>query len=125
MAGKDDLGRKGETIACEFLRNKGHTILERNKRMGHLEIDIISLDANGIHFVEVKTRRTPVRLSPENCVDLAKQKRIARAAALYLGKYGNRLPHDSECFCDIIGITFDGVGYTLNYIEQAYIPLIL
>ena len=52
-----DLGRLGEDIACDLLRKMGHTILERNYRNGHLEIDIISIDADGIHFVEVKTRR--------------------------------------------------------------------
>ena len=36
-----DLGKKGEDIACRLLEEKGHTILERNWRAGHLEIDII------------------------------------------------------------------------------------
>ena len=52
-----DLGKKGEDIACRLLEEKGHTILERNWRSGHLEIDIISLDQDGIHFVEVKAYR--------------------------------------------------------------------
>ena len=38
-----DLGRQGEDIACTLLESMGHTILERNWRSGHLEIDIISL----------------------------------------------------------------------------------
>ena len=50
------LGKAGEYVACGFLRSMGHIILERNWRSGHLEIDIISLDRDGIHFVEVKTR---------------------------------------------------------------------
>ena len=44
-----DLGQKGEDIACGLLEGMGHSILERNYRSGHLEIDIISLDADGIH----------------------------------------------------------------------------
>ena len=54
MESKDDhrrdLGRIGEEIACDLLRKMGHRILERNYRNGHLEIDIISIDADGIHF---------------------------------------------------------------------------
>ena len=54
------LGQQGEDIACAFLEGLGHQILERNWRSGHLEIDIISLGADGIHFVEVKTRRLSI-----------------------------------------------------------------
>ena len=53
-----ELGRVGEDIACSLLEGMGHLILERNWRSSHLEIDIISYDPAGIHFVEVKTRRS-------------------------------------------------------------------
>ena len=56
---KSQIGRHGEDLVCRFLMESGHCILERNFRCGHLEIDIITLDRNGIHFVEVKTRRAP------------------------------------------------------------------
>ena len=81
--GKDyrqTIGRKGEDIACRFLEGKGHRILERNFRSGHLEIDIISQDSMGIHFVEAKTRRMNVQAPPQDNVDLGKQKRIVSAA---------------------------------------------
>ena len=47
-----ELGQLGEELACEWLREMGHTILERNWRSGHLEVDIISFDADGIHFIQ-------------------------------------------------------------------------
>lgn len=43
MTPRMELGRRGEDVACEFLTGKGHTIVQRNFRAGHLEIDIISL----------------------------------------------------------------------------------
>ena len=50
MAGREDyrreLGQIGEDVACEVLQQMGHTILERNWRSGHLEIDIISFNDN-------------------------------------------------------------------------------
>lgn len=52
MKGKNALGRHGEDETCQYLIDHGHTILERNWRYGHLEIDIISLAGDGIHFVE-------------------------------------------------------------------------
>ena len=36
------VGKAGEDIAAGFLIKAGHTILERNWRSGHLEIDLIA-----------------------------------------------------------------------------------
>ena len=46
--GKKALGELGEQLSCDFLVANGHRILERNWRSGHLEIDIISEDGNGV-----------------------------------------------------------------------------
>ena len=77
---RQKLGQAGEYVACRYLEGMGHTILERNWRSGHLEIDIISTDADGIHFVEVKARRENIQAPPQENVGLAKQRRIASAA---------------------------------------------
>ena len=42
-----ELGNLGEELACEYLQRHGHTLLKRNWRSGHLEIDIITLDKDG------------------------------------------------------------------------------
>jgi len=39
-----ELGKLGEQMATKYLEDNGYTILERNYRKGHLEIDIIALD---------------------------------------------------------------------------------
>lgn len=118
-----EIGKQGEEIACRFLEGMGHVILERNYRCGHLEIDIISKDPDGIHFVEVKTRKKNIQAPPQENVDIKKQKRITSAALRYLnnGKVpdgGNR-----ECFFDIIAITIDRNGEHLEWFPQAYIPI--
>ena len=55
MAAHNDFGKEGEQDAVDFLIENGHTILERNFRFGHAEIDIISRKDNILHIVEVKT----------------------------------------------------------------------
>lgn len=52
-------GAMGETIAADFLRNKGYTILARNYTVRGGELDIVARhDGDGVLcFVEVKTRR--------------------------------------------------------------------
>ncbi len=120
-----NLGKQGEDIACRLLEGMGHTILARNWRSGHLEIDIISLDSTGIHFVEVKTRRLNVQAPPEENVDRAKQRRIASAAGRFL-KSGKGLPYgDHECSFDIVAITFEGGKANTEWFPQAYIPMYL
>ena len=42
MATHNLLGQIGEEEACRFLIRKGYTLLERNWRVGHLELDIIA-----------------------------------------------------------------------------------
>ena len=58
------LGRRGEDIACKYLLDHGHTVVDRNWRSGHLEIDIVTVDPAGLHFVEVKSRVAPVQAAP-------------------------------------------------------------
>lgn len=84
MKGKNALGRHGEDETCQYLIDHGHTILERNWRYGHLEIDIISLAGDGIHFVEVKSRTAPVQGEPQEAVTASKQRHIAAAAGKYM-----------------------------------------
>ena len=119
------LGKKGEDIACALLESMGHTILERNWRSGHLEIDIISLGTDGIHFVEVKTRRLSIQAPPQENVGRTKQARIVRAAGRYL-KSGKGTPYGClECTFDVVAVTLEGDQAKTEWIPQAYIPLYL
>ena len=121
-----ELGRRGENVACEFLTGKGHIIVQRNFRSGHLEIDIISLDRNGVHFVEVKSRVAPVMVSPEENVTAAKQKKVADAALRYLHtSKDKRLSADLEVSFDVVAVTFDGGGEIVEWFPNASYPLYL
>ncbi len=79
-------GRGGEDAACRFLESNGYSIICRNYRAGHDEIDIIAENSQYIVFVEVKTRTEVKRSSfgrPSNAVNYAKRKCLARAAERY------------------------------------------
>lgn len=124
--GKDyrrELGRLGEDLACGFLRDKGHIILERNWRSGHLEIDVISYASDGIHFVEVKTRRLSIQAPPQNNVGQAKQRRITKAALSYLNTTKGMAFGNQECHLDVVAVTFNGDSPEIEWIPHAYIPL--
>lgn len=79
-------GRWGEDRAAEFLKKKGYKIIGRNFtcRMG--EIDIIAEKGRYIVFVEVKTRKSDAFAAAAEFVTESKQRRLAVAAELWLGR---------------------------------------
>ena len=117
------LGAAGEQQACEFLKGRGMQILERNWRGGHTEVDIIALDGQGVHFVEVKTRVAPVMAAPEENVRAAKQKTLVKAAQSFLRSPDRKAISDSEVFFDVVSVVFDGDKVEVEFFPQAFIPM--
>ena len=118
------MGKKGEDVACRFLEGMRHRIVARNYRSGHLEIDIISTQGNGVHFVEVKSRVAPVAVAPEENVTPLKQKKIANAALKYL--HGSKDPGVTwgmDVSFDVVAVTFDGGEEKLEWFPDAFIPM--
>ena len=103
-------------MACDFLSSRGHQILDRNWRAGHLEIDIVSEGPDGLHFVEVKTRKAPVTTT----VSPIKQKRISAAALRYLNA---KHLYGQEVFFDIVSVTVEHEETRVRYYPQAWIPM--
>ena len=122
---RQDIGRAGEALACGMLRDMGHVILERNWRGGHLEIDIISYDSDGIHFVEVKSRKKSIQAPPQMNVDHTKQRNITNAARRFL-RTAKGLPYSGhECHFDVVAVTFTGDDPVIEWFPQAYIPIFI
>ncbi len=56
MAEHNELGKKGENLAVEFLQKEGYKILDRNWTFQKAEIDIIAQKDEILAVIEVKTR---------------------------------------------------------------------
>ena len=128
MKGNRQIGRIGEDAVCRYLLEHGHSILERNWRTGHLEVDIISLSGDGIHFTEVKTRVAPLSADPLESIGRSKQGNIARAALRYMSDMRHAREHgtmiqDSEIWLDVASVVLDGGKTDVEYIAGAYTPL--
>ena len=118
------LGKRGEDVACGFLESMGHRIVARNYRTGHLEIDIISTDVNGVHFVEVKSRMAPVAVAPEENVTPQKQKKIAQAALKFLHGKKAGLDHNvPDVHFDVAAIIFDKGYEDVEWFPDAFVPM--
>ena len=118
----DAVGKRGEDAACLWLAARGHTVLERNWRGGHCEIDIITADGAGLHFVEVKSRKAPVAADPLVNVTAAKQKHLVQAALKYLHSEDKKYA-DAEVNFDIITVVLYGNNTEIEYYPQAFIPI--
>ena len=116
------IGIIGEAEAGKMLEAKGFHILERNWRMGHLEVDLIAENRKEIVFAEVKARTTTYGgKMPEEYVDEDKKRRVTAAANAYI-KYHKveKLPR-----FDIIGIIVHPDTKEIlyrNHLENAFVP---
>ena len=120
------VGRRGEEEASRYLTRLGHRILARNWRGGHLELDIVTLAGNELHFVEVKSRVAPVMAEPQRNVGREKQRRLVAAAQAFLHAEDRKeLPADLEVFFDVMSVVFYGAGadFEIEYYPKAFIPL--
>lgn len=84
------VGRRGERIACRYLKRRGYRLLERNYAAHRHEIDLVMQEraTDTVVFVEVKTRsRTDYGL-PREAVTADKQRFLVLAARQYLLENG-------------------------------------
>ncbi|MBO7561100.1 YraN family protein [Candidatus Saccharibacteria bacterium] len=68
----------------EFLRQKGHKILEHDFKTSRYEIDIVSQDFQSVYFTEVKYAKNQSHGSPLCRVDFKKREQVIFAAKCYL-----------------------------------------
>ena len=113
-----NLGKRGEEAAYRFLVETGYEVLERNYRVGRDELDIIARHEGMLVVIEVKTRSSNSHGYPEEFVDVAKQKRMVRAAAAYLEAH---FPQASLRF-DVISVETKSNSLTINHFKDAFYP---
>lgn len=118
MAEHNELGKMGESIAADYLTDKGYEILAMNYRFKKLELDILAKDKEQLVVVEVKTRQSPYLAGPEITVTRGKQKGIIKAANQYIIENDIML----ETRFDIISILLNSKEKKIEHIEDAFYP---
>lgn len=118
-------GNGGEDAACRFLESSGYTVICRNYRSGHDEIDIIAENQQYIVFVEVKTR-TEVKNSrygrPSSAVGAKKRRCLARAAESYIQNASSAKFYRFDVIEVLIfsdSVTGEG-GYKINHMKGVF-----
>lgn len=78
------MGRWGEALAADFLRQQGYEIVAAGWRCRFGELDLVAQDSIYLCFVEVKLRRSTAFGTAGEFVDVRKQQRLRTTAQLYL-----------------------------------------
>ena len=117
MAQHNELGKKGEQNAKEFLVEKGYRILETNYQYQKAEIDIIAQKEDILVIVEVKTRSTDYFGNPEDFINAQKIQLLVAATNKYIEERGI----DVEVRFDIIAILQKNGKLLIEHIENAFL----
>ncbi len=107
-------GNIAEEAAARYLTLKGYKILERNYFCRVGEIDIIAEKDGVLVFVEVKNRMIDLMGYGFQAVTKAKQRKICRAAAVYLAE--RDLSPERDMRFDVI----DVLEGEINHYEGAF-----
>jgi len=116
MAQHNQLGKKGEELAVDFLLKKGYDIVERNYRFDKAEVDIIAKKGETLAIIEVKTRSTSDFGDPQDFLKPKQIQRIVKAVDEYV--LVNKL--DVEVQFDIIAIVKESTGFSIEHLENAF-----
>ena len=106
MTDKTELGALAETLACDFLKNRGYRILDRNWRQPWGELDIVAVHDSTLHFVEVKaSRRLAPGFEPVIRADGWKMHKVRRTAQTWLASH--RIDPETEWQMDVISVIME------------------
>jgi putative endonuclease len=82
------LGDRGERLAAEHLERAGWTVLARNFRVGHREVDLVARRGEVVAFIEVKTRAGLGYGHPLEAITALKRREIQRVAQVWVERHG-------------------------------------
>jgi putative endonuclease len=106
------LGDEAEARACDYLIDRGLTLIARNVGSSLGEIDLILGEGDTLVFVEVRQRTRQEFGGAAASITAAKQQRLRREAQRYLlSRFGDRWP---PCRFDVIAIEAGVINWLRN-----------
>lgn len=117
------LGRWGEERATRFLERRGWSILARNYRFGHREVDVVARRGDLLAFVEVKTRAGTGYGAPQESITLLKRREVEAVAAQFVQRHGLQgLTVRFDAMAIQVRRRVGGSEITIEHVEDAWRP---
>ncbi len=107
----------GEDDAVRWLEKQGYEVLARNVVNHGGEIDVVAQEGSTLCFVEIKARAGDRFGLAIEAVGFSKQRRLSRAASLYLTARGW---HGRACRFDVLGLDHAENGWSYTLIRNAF-----
>ncbi|GAA3762700.1 YraN family protein [Flavobacterium ginsengiterrae] len=120
MAEHNELGKKGEELAVEYLQQNGYEILDRNWVFQKAEIDIIAKKDNILAVVEVKTRSSLDFGSPQDFVKPKKINLLIKAVNAYINYREKDFEDDLNVRFDIVAIHKNEETFAIEHLTDAF-----
>lgn len=117
MAEHNELGKKGEKLAIDFLIENDYKILEKNYRYLKAEVDIIARKKDVLVAVEVKTRSSDYFGNPQDFITPKKIKLLVSAIDYYVVQRDL----DVEVRFDVIAIIHQKNKIKIEHLENAFL----
>jgi putative endonuclease len=109
-------GQQAESLAAQYLTNRGYQILEKNYRSGRAEVDIIGQIGALIVFIEVKSLQKTFYGNPEDRIGEHKKHMLFQAANDYqMDKNWHK-----EIRFDAISVNFYPQAIKIEHFEDAF-----
>lgn len=112
-----EFGRRCEDLAAAYLEDRGWTVIARNYRFGHREIDLVARRGGVVAFIEVKGRRGSGFGHPLEAITARKRREIERVARQWVARHGR--PGDAFRF-DAVSVTEPDGAACVRHVEDAW-----
>ena len=116
MGKSNELGKLGEDLAVDFLREKGYYIIARNWKYRKAEVDIIAEIDSLLVFIEVKTRSSTDFGQPQEFLKPPQITRLITVANAFITQFNRK----EEVRFDIVAIGIKKSIPKIEHIERAF-----
>ncbi|UCG65419.1 MAG: YraN family protein [Deltaproteobacteria bacterium] len=111
------LGKIGEDLARQRLKDLGYRIIKANYTCALGEIDLIARDGDVLVFVEIKTRKKQSLGFAKEAVTKRKQVKLSKVALAYM-KYNNLL--GSKARFDVVAVGVSEGKKEIEIVKDAF-----
>ena len=120
MTERQRRGARAEAAAEAHLERLGLRVLERNLRVGRLEVDLVAIDGEAIALVEVRSRGATAWTGAAESVDRKKRDRLRRAGQLLWSRRFSKMPGIQRVRFDVCAVDLSGEQPVVEWIRAAF-----